>query len=328
MNIWSLAIDPASGKALGEPRPETNGVRNLGFARFSADDKRMTCFAYERAQDYLVYRLDPEAQKPELLHELRRQALGAASISPDGRWIVGATTEAREDIVLLRSDGGELRRLTNDAFKDRTALCSPDGKSILFKSTRTGKWQPWTIRFDGSGLAQVGECANCDVHGWDPDGIVAYATDFDARAVTLFAMDMHSVATAANAPKVALDPGISNLTCVGPGPRPRTLFGAEYDASGAPARLGILDVQTGKFERFEIPIGGSLINVPGALLPGGKRAIVLGKDAAYVYDIETKSARKLEGCAHGQGVLLSGDGRTLVIVREVYDGDVWLGESR
>lgn len=79
---------------------------------------------------------------------------------------------------------------------------------------------------------------------------------------------------------------------------------------------------------FEIAPGGVTSFFPGALLPDGKRAIVVAKDGTLVYDLQAKTVRKLEGCVDGQGIMVSRDGSTLVVVREVYDGDVWLGEAR
>jgi dipeptidyl aminopeptidase/acylaminoacyl peptidase len=48
-----------------------------------------------------------------------------------------------------------LRQLTNDPARDRSPRWSPDGREILFASNRSGKYEAWTIRPDGSGLTQV-----------------------------------------------------------------------------------------------------------------------------------------------------------------------------
>jgi hypothetical protein len=139
---------------------------------------------------------------------------------------------------------------------------------------------------------------------------------------------LRNVATRASAPKIALDPAIRSLTGLSPGPRPHTLFVADYDTAGMAACLGVLDVSTGKLERLDVPVDGSMVDGLGGLLPDGKRAIVVGKEGLLVYDLDSKTSRPLPGCVRGQGILLSGDGRTLVVVRDIYDGDVWLGESR
>jgi dipeptidyl aminopeptidase/acylaminoacyl peptidase len=77
-----------------------------------------------------------------------------------------------EDLLLIRSDGSDLRELTNDLARDRTPCWSPDGRRILFASNRSGKYEAWTIRPDGSGLTQITNLPDQPVlHPfWSPDG--------------------------------------------------------------------------------------------------------------------------------------------------------------
>ena len=55
------------------------------------------------------------------------------------------------------SDGTGLRRLTDDAFRDRGPVWSPDGKEIAFYSNRTDTYGIWAVKPDGSGLRPVTE---------------------------------------------------------------------------------------------------------------------------------------------------------------------------
>lgn len=75
--------------------------------------------------------------------------------SPDGNWIVFRTAVSPEDIYISRSDGTELRKLTNDIHKDRLPRWTPDGQRILFYSDRSGRYQFWSIKPDGSELQQI-----------------------------------------------------------------------------------------------------------------------------------------------------------------------------
>jgi Tol biopolymer transport system component len=77
--------------------------------------------------------------------------------SPDGEWIAFWSTGLREDIYVARQDGTELRKVTDDAFKDRYPDWSPDGKNIIFHSNRGGKMEIWSVRPDGSGLQRVSD---------------------------------------------------------------------------------------------------------------------------------------------------------------------------
>src|SRR5262249_20188153 len=69
-------------------------------------------------------------------------------------------------------DGSDLRQLTNDPARDRAPLWSPDGRQILFYSNRSGKYEAWTIRPDGSGLTQITRLPadNVFTPTWSPDG--------------------------------------------------------------------------------------------------------------------------------------------------------------
>src|SRR5437588_6191420 len=84
-------------------------------------------------------------------------------ISPDGKWVV-YTVATVEDVVsnkissnlwLASSDGKTRRQLTTTTKKDRQPRWSPDGKSILFVSTRSGTPQLWLIAVDGGEALQL-----------------------------------------------------------------------------------------------------------------------------------------------------------------------------
>jgi len=76
----------------------------------------------------------------------------------DGRWI--------------GRDGAGLRQLTNDPAKDRTPRWSPDGERIIFFTDRTGRYELWQVRPDGSELKQLTSTTGPEIQmsNWSPDG--------------------------------------------------------------------------------------------------------------------------------------------------------------
>jgi eukaryotic-like serine/threonine-protein kinase len=130
---------------------------------------------------------------------------GAVSVSPDGTSIaVSVASGDRQDIWVRRLDDGQPARLTFEGL-NRHPRWSADGASVLFTSDRTGKWDVWRKRIDGSGGAEmvrasgeggssVTEIAVAREGGW-----LAYNmnkptnTDWDVYAVQLDVPDAEPV---------------------------------------------------------------------------------------------------------------------------------------
>jgi hypothetical protein len=79
----------------------------------------------------------------------------------------------------MAADGSAEVRLTDDSGTDGTPAWSPDGRTIVFVSDRTGSDQIWLMNADGSGQTQLthGEGAN-QVPAYSPDGTrIAFVSD-------------------------------------------------------------------------------------------------------------------------------------------------------
>jgi Tol biopolymer transport system component len=96
------------------------------------------------------------------------------AVSPDGNWLAFQTyVNQQEDLYVMRTDGTDRRQLTNDIYKDRGPLWSPDSKKISFHSNRSGIYEVWSINSDGSGLTQLTQTPEWNVAtgAWAPDGL-------------------------------------------------------------------------------------------------------------------------------------------------------------
>jgi Tol biopolymer transport system component len=59
------------------------------------------------------------------------------------------------DIYTARTDGGDLRRLTDTPGYDAEATLSPDGRTIVFTSVRDGDLDIYTMNTDGSNVRRL-----------------------------------------------------------------------------------------------------------------------------------------------------------------------------
>lgn len=125
------------------------------------------------------------------------------SRSPDGEWFVAYILDPNEDLVIFRRDGSGMRRLTDDAFRDRGPVWSPDGRRIAFVSNRGGDYQLWSIQPDGRGLEPLTE---------HPGGAFAPIWASDGRQLAWFERGRRANRIAIGSPRpapVPLAPGVA-----------------------------------------------------------------------------------------------------------------------
>jgi serine/threonine protein kinase/Tol biopolymer transport system component len=159
MNIWRVAIDETSGHALGRPEAVTKGVHtSADRPSLSRDGSRLAFRAQTKTVNPAAIPLDPAggAAGPLTMLLSANDVLVPTSISPDGNLLLlHSQMGTQDDIFVLRQDGTGLRRLTDDAHRDRWPRWSRDGREVFFFSNRSGRYEIWRIDSDGSGLRRL-----------------------------------------------------------------------------------------------------------------------------------------------------------------------------
>ncbi len=189
MNVWRVPIDESSGRVLGAFEPVTTPSLYSADLSFSHDG---TLLAYsDRISGEELRRLGLDAASGTGIGEALPMAVPTPAFDPspsrDGNWLAFVSGRNQDDIFVVRTDGTDLRQLTDDPYRDLGARWSPDGKQLLFFSNRNRGFQAWTINADGSGRKQLTEAADGMWYPvWRPDGKRVAAFDSRARTTLVF----------------------------------------------------------------------------------------------------------------------------------------------
>jgi len=125
-----------------------------------------------------------QARRPMTFEDLMKmRRLGDIAVSPDGRWVMFSVTDVdlgkntrTSHLWIGPTAGGEERALTASLAGESRGRFSPDGKRILFESTRDGGQQIWLADFNTT-AGTIGEprrltslSTETDGATWSPDG--------------------------------------------------------------------------------------------------------------------------------------------------------------
>jgi Tol biopolymer transport system component len=233
-----------------------------------------------------------------------------ASFSPDGRFV--AFGSAAGDVRLMTADGRDEVVVAGHPAKDRLLGWTPDGRSLVFLSDRSGTWDIWTVHITGG--KQQGEPEllkkdfgyDTEVLGFAPDGSCYYKTDTPLGGLYNGAVDLETgkvlvppapVTTryTSQPRQLTWSPDGSNL-----------LYISNWGWGPGQDILTIRSTATGK-ERLLSGLG--FVNQI-SWAPDGRSVIALGAAGIIRIDTETSGITKLADV--GLFPKLCPDGKTLV----------------
>jgi len=153
MGIWRIEIDEASGRPGTAPEPVAVGVDvSMDLPHLSADGTSLVFRSMIATVNPAAIAFDPVTERAGdvTLLQHRTGILSPTDVSSDGKWLALANLrESQEDLFVMRTDGTELSRVTDDPARDRGPVFSPDGTALTFYSNKGGSYQGWSIRRDG-----------------------------------------------------------------------------------------------------------------------------------------------------------------------------------
>jgi serine/threonine protein kinase/Tol biopolymer transport system component len=327
MNLWRIAVDESSGRPQGGPEPVTAGVQaSAGLPRFSRDGSRLVFQSRVAAVNPVAIPFDPTRERagtPTVL-DTQNNVRIPNDVSPDGKQIAFYNIGEHQEDVFIGSPDGRMRRVTDDAARDRGPMFTADGRSLVFYSTRDGKWALWSVGVDGGNLRRVaGEAAGAVIVTVSPRGDQVAFGAGSGRAVY--------VAPIGGGPAVELTGTRVDGMYFAPMSWSRDgtrLAGTLATDSGRTAAVGVYDLATHVTTAL-------CTDDPSAVrwLADGRRVVYFAKNGTELVVLDTVTRRRTRvdvrlpaPAALNEEFAVSPDDRTIYYGAARAEADIWIVE--
>jgi len=331
MGLWRVAIDEASGRVSGALEAvSVPSAYACGFS-FTRDGRRLLMASVNEADSIERVGFEPSLAKAvgeaASVFASPLWIWGSVGVSSDGRSVAFSSTGRQEDLYTLERDGTGLRQLTNDEFKDRAPVFFPGGDRILFYSNRSGQYEAWSVRPDGSHMTQLTQTSSQEITSptVSPDGAMLAMRGRGDAGGLLIARLGRTEEPARPAPLPAPDGG-ARFDYGSWSRDGRRLAGLLLHASG---RRTVAIHVLGSTAYQDLEVEGE---IPVVWLNGDRDLLFLSRGKLMTVEIATRRAREVSvPAAPGGGRssdLISAfdlpvDRRTLFVLRSRNNGEIW-----
>ncbi|HEY8165472.1 MAG TPA: protein kinase [Gemmatimonadaceae bacterium] len=325
MNLWRIAIDEPSGRVGGDPEPVKTPARNAWPVSVASDGRMIAYCAREFRSNIDRIAISPDGRLLEGPVAVlgRTIYMAGPEVSSDNNWL---TFTADQDVYVARTNGRELRQLTDDQGIESLPSWSPDGKRITFGSNRSGKLEVWTIAADGSGLSQVTKHPEPVVYPkWSPDGSrITVRADHACKAGTCV-ID-------ARAP-YPITPQGDTLPSYEPGwlvvnhewsPDGKWLLGGAWVDEKQPTRIVVYSFEKRTYTTLLNP--SPLFEAAARWMPDNRHVLFSDGRRINMIDRVTLKTRQVfdSGSVIDGFIAVTKDGRYVYYVRNSEESDIWL----
>jgi serine/threonine protein kinase/Tol biopolymer transport system component len=324
LNLWRLPIDERTGAARDKPEPVTTPAMMSGFWSLSRDGRRMIYAANESKSNVERFPFDPAALRaagPAAPVTRGSNLVRSCAVSPDGLWIAFHAARPREDLFVIRADGSDLRRLTDDADKDRQPFWSPDGSRLLFYSNRGGPYEAWLLSLPRGRPERVLPAGREPLSFpiWSPDGRRVACTLEAGPAIIDLTEPLATRRPDLFASASSLGESFYPTSWSGDGERIAGNI-SRLDRS-LPEGIGVYSVSSRTYERW------TSRGLNPVWLRDDRRLLYTEGGNILAFDSRTREARQVLAPPSSSAYLsmsLGPSDRSLFVVRAVDEGDIWL----
>jgi Tol biopolymer transport system component/DNA-binding winged helix-turn-helix (wHTH) protein len=162
--IWHISYPE------GMTRRVTNDLSDYHGVSLTADSRVLVTVQYDRQSTITFVPEKPPSAIKRSTAGLNEGFYGL-SWTPDGKLAYACEASGNLDIWLMGADGVTSEQLTTDQHHDSTPSVSPDGRSMVFLSSRNGdNMHVWRMDIDGGNQRQLTNQVSEGTPSFTPDG--------------------------------------------------------------------------------------------------------------------------------------------------------------